>query len=142
MSFRWEAQRAILGAMTENELAAASRNELIVLIRPMAMISERQKTVIAARLARISALQQKLAGRSGPGMPGSKPARPKPETVVPPQGACCRGREAVSLVLEASRPRRSYSPGSGERLLGVLLRAKRPATTRTTASAKKAIACL
>jgi hypothetical protein len=48
MSFRWEAQGAILGAMSENELAAASRDELIALIRQLAAAREHQQTVIAA----------------------------------------------------------------------------------------------
>jgi hypothetical protein len=57
--------------MTENELAAASREELIAVIRSQDRVIGEQQAVIAALQVRISALEQKLSGRSGPGMPGS-----------------------------------------------------------------------
>jgi hypothetical protein len=69
--------------MSENELAAASREDLIGYIRHLETGSEQQKAVIAALQARISALEQKLAGRSGPGMPGNRPVRTKPAKPAP-----------------------------------------------------------
>lgn len=64
-----------LDDVTENELAAASRDELIAVIVSQDRIIREQQRLIAALQVRISALEQKLRGRSGPGMPGLKPAR-------------------------------------------------------------------
>lgn len=61
--------------MSENELAAASRDELIAYIRQLEAMGEQHTSVLAALQARIHALEQKLAGRGGPAMPGNKPAR-------------------------------------------------------------------
>ena len=102
--------------MSENELAAASRDELIAYLRQLEMVNaqlvavnEQQKTLIAALQARLSALEQKLAGRSGPGMPGNKPARTKPVTPAKPRKQRERGfgrprlppTETVEHVMEA-----------------------------------------
>src|SRR5436189_5765274 len=66
-----------LDAMTENELALASREELIAVIQRQETLIAEQQTLIAALQVRISALEHKLSGRNGPGMPGLKPARGK-----------------------------------------------------------------
>jgi len=70
--------------MTESELAAASRDELIACVR-------QQQSVIAVLHARITALEQKLAGRSGPGMPGNKPAPAQPPKPAKPRKQRERG---------------------------------------------------
>jgi hypothetical protein len=61
--------------MLESELADASRDELIAYIRQLEAVGEQHQQVIAALQTRVHALEQKLAGRSGPGMPGTKPPR-------------------------------------------------------------------
>jgi len=64
--------------MTVEEFAEVSREALI------ALILEQHATIVALQ-ARISALEQRLAGRSGPGMPGNKPVRPPAEKPAPPR---------------------------------------------------------
>jgi transposase len=69
--------------MSENEITAASRDDLIAYIRQLEAIVAQKDTLVGGLQARITALEQKLAGRSGPGMPGTKVGRPKsasPET--------------------------------------------------------------
>lgn len=56
------------------ELESASRDELVAII-------VQQRTVIAELQRRIAMLEQRLAGRSSPGMPGNKPVATKPQTL-------------------------------------------------------------
>jgi transposase len=77
--------------MSESELAAASRDELIAYVRQLVAVTDQQKALIAALQARISALEQKVAGRGGPGMPGNKAARAKPAKPAKPRKQRGRG---------------------------------------------------
>jgi transposase len=64
--------------MSESELAAASRDELIALIRQLEAVLGQRDATIGELQKRLRALEQVLAGRGGPGMPGNKPAGTKP----------------------------------------------------------------
>jgi transposase len=70
--------------MSESELAAASRDELIALIRRLEAAVGDQTALNDALQQRIRALEHRLAGRGGPGMPGNKPPR---STAAPPTKA-------------------------------------------------------
>jgi hypothetical protein len=84
--------------MSENELATASRDELLPSLRQLAMVNEQlaavneqQKTLIGALQARLSTLEHKRAGRSGPGMPGPTPPRTPPPPPTQPRTQRGRG---------------------------------------------------
>ena len=72
--------------MTDSELATASRDTLLALIAELrATIATLQttlvehQTTIAELQKRIGTLERRLTSRAGPGMPGNKPATPKPQ---------------------------------------------------------------
>src|SRR5437660_12125899 len=88
--------------MTEHDFATASREALI------ALILEQHATIVGLQ-ERISALEKRLAGRAGPGMPGNKPVRPKAGKPTKPRQTREEGfgrprlppTETVQHVLEA-----------------------------------------
>lgn len=72
--------------MEENDLVVASRDALVALIAEQARTIvaheatiAQQATTIGELQKRITTLEQRLAGRGGPGMPGNKPAAAKPK---------------------------------------------------------------
>jgi transposase len=112
--------------MTEDEFAAASRDELIAVIRHQDGVVREQQTLIAALQSRISALEQKLTGRSGPGMPGLKPARTK----APPPSKERKHREhgygrSRLLPTETVQHAVETCPGCGTTLVGGWVQATR-----------------
>ncbi len=80
------------GMDARRDLGSVARDELLALVDAQSAVITRQDEVIAqqaeqirqhaaitaALQERIRALEQKLAGRGGPGMPGIKPARVPP----------------------------------------------------------------
>jgi hypothetical protein len=65
--------------MDETDLGGASREALLALIAQLRASLAERDAVIGELQKRISALEQRLGTRGGPGMPGHKPPPPKPK---------------------------------------------------------------
>jgi transposase len=112
--------------MSESELAAASRDELIGLIRQLEAALDQRDAVIGELQKRIGALERLLAGRGGPGMPGNKPTLTKPAAPVKPRKPRDQGFGRPRLPpTETVQHALDVCPDCGTRLVGGWIQATR-----------------
>ena len=105
--------------MDETDLSGASREALLALIGELRAGLVERDALIAELQKRIGALEERLGGRGGPGMPGHKapPAKPKPPPQARKKRAHGFGRARMSPTTTVAHAVDSC-PDCGTRLVG------------------------